>query len=266
MEHRIPVTCHEKLLNRLESLLGHDFVTWTVEIEVGDPLELVLDHVPSPTAESTSTTKTTDSSSTTSSTHIPIVIDVNESVSGVRPGAILCCINDHITLDDEITDIHTFLTILYESQLPRKLRFCRVGQRTDRIWSDGDNCCPRDDTSVLFDAYGFSSDIHSLSLLQTHQRGIHTAKEKTRRDLEWIAYLKAIGGTDNVKPSGVFTPNPELKYMVRRGIPAAFRPVLWLNISLGDSSLPYQYLNCRYLVNIHVTNSHFISVKLSHPS
>lgn len=197
MDQNIPVTCHEKLLTRLEELLGHDFVTWTVEIEVGNRLELVLDHVPSPTAETISTTSTTDSSSSTSGSaffrHIPIVIDVNEGVSGVRPGAILCCINDHITLDDEISDIHTFLNILYESQLPRKLRFCRVGQRTDRVWSDGDNCCPRDDTSVLFDAYGFSSDIHSLSLLQTHQRGIHTAKEKTRRDLEWIAYLKAIG-------------------------------------------------------------------------
>ena len=198
-QQRVPVTCHEKLLSRLEELLGNDFVTWTVEIDIGEKLELVLDHVPSPTADTISTkssTKTFDSSSPTTSSssyHIPIVIDVNEGVQGVRPGAILCCINDHITLDDEITDIHTFLTILYESQLPRKLKFCRVGQHKDRIWSDGDNCCPRDDTTVLFDAYGFSSDIHSLSLLKTHQRGIHTAKEKMRRDLEWIAYLKAIG-------------------------------------------------------------------------
>ena len=197
MEQRSPVTCHEKLLSRLEELLGNDFVTWTVEIEIGERLDLLLDHVPSPTSEtiSTKSTRTTDSNSPISSSpshHIPIVIDVNDGVQGVRPGAILCCINDHITLDDEITDIHTFLTILYESQLPRKLRFCRIGQRTDRIWSEGD-CCPPDDTTVLFDAYGFSSDIHSLSLLKTHQCGIHTAKEKTRRDLEWIAYLKAIG-------------------------------------------------------------------------
>lgn len=190
MDH---ISCHDKLLSRLEELIGLDFVTWSVEIDVGEKIDLVLDHVPS--VNSTETINSTNSTASSTPTHhIPIVIDVNEGVHGVRPGAILCCINDHITLDDEITDIHTFLNILAESQLPRKLRFCRVGQRTDRIWSDGDNCCPREDTTVLFDAYGFSTDIRSLSLLKSHQRGIHTAKEKTRRDLEWIAYLKAIGG------------------------------------------------------------------------
>lgn len=38
-----------------------------------------------------------------------------------------------------------------------------------------------------------------------------------------------------MKPGGVYKPSAELKAMCRRGIPAAFRPLVWQKISLSSS-------------------------------
>lgn len=56
----------------------------------------------------------------------------------------------------------------------------------------------------------------------------------TQRDMEWVAYLKSIGGPENLKPAGIFKPSPDLKAIVRRGIPVAFRSTVWQRISLSS--------------------------------
>jgi hypothetical protein len=53
------------------------------------------------------------------------------------------------------------------------------------------------------------------------------------RDLEWVEYLKSIGGPENLKPAGVFKPSKDLKAIVRRGVPVAYRAVVWHKISLS---------------------------------
>lgn len=55
------------------------------------------------------------------------------------------------------------------------------------------------------------------------------------RDMEWVEYLKSIGGPENLKPAGVFKPSNDLKMLVRRGIPVAYRALLWPK--LAQSSL-----------------------------
>jgi len=55
---------------------------------------------------------------------------------------------------------------------------------------------------------------------------------QNRRDVEWVGYLKSIGGAENLKPAGVFKPSRDLRDMVRRGVPAAYRPLVWQKISL----------------------------------
>lgn len=63
-------------------------------------------------------------------------------------------------------------------------------------------------------------------------------------DLDWIEYLKAIGGPINLKPYGTFKPSLQLKMMVRRGIPVALRPLIWPFISRTDvyrRSYPVNY-------------------------
>ena len=68
------------------------------------------------------------------------------------------------------------------------------------------------------------------------ERAFHAAQSPLthQRDLEWLAYLKSIGGAENLKPAGIFKPSPELKALVRRGIPVAFRALVWQKISLSS--------------------------------
>lgn len=54
------------------------------------------------------------------------------------------------------------------------------------------------------------------------------------RDLEWVNYLKSIGGIENLKPAGIFKPYKDLKTMVRKGIPVAYRASIWPKISLSS--------------------------------
>ena len=66
----------------------------------------------------------------------------------------------------------------------------------------------------------------------------------TQRDIEWVGYLKSIGGPENLKPAGVFKPSPDLKAIVRRGIPVAYRASVWQKISLSSlhrSQFPTTY-------------------------
>ena len=84
-----------------------------------------------------------------------------------------------------------------------------------------------------------------------------------QRDLEWVDYLKAIGmqrilnlpafhfyfghvdvcmwfflhvlgGPENLKPAGIFKPSDDLKVMVRRGVPVAYRSLVWQKLSLSS--------------------------------
>eukprot|EP01035_Chromulina_nebulosa_P018191 gene18191-23852_t len=80
--------------------------------------------------------------------------------------------------------------------------------------------------------FGFN---RTLDYLLAERNFIATNGEMhTQRDLEWIDFLKSIGGPRNIKPAGVYKPSKDLKQMVRRGIPVAFRPLVWQKISLSS--------------------------------
>lgn len=70
---------------------------------------------------------------------------------------------------------------------------------------------------------------------QAEERALRQANTETihQRDMEWVAYLKSIGGPENLKPAGIFRPSKDLKALVRRGIPVAFRALVWQKISLS---------------------------------
>ena len=53
-------------------------------------------------------------------------------------------------------------------------------------------------------------------------------------DVDWVEYLKAIGGPGNVKPYGTFSPSDPLRVLVRRGVPVALRPLIWTYLSRTD--------------------------------
>jgi hypothetical protein len=92
------------------------------------------------------------------------------------------------------------------------------------------------------DLYGFNRSLDYLASERQHLSSTTVATNK--RDLDFLQYMKGIGGTDNIKGDGVFKASKELKQLVRRGIPAAYRASVWIKISLSDvykSSFPAFY-------------------------
>ena len=96
------------------------------------------------------------------------------------------------------------------------------------------------------DMFGFNRTLEYLQ--DERQLLLKQGDHLTVRDLEWVDYLKAIGGPDNLKPAGIFKPSKELKTLVRRGIPVAFRPIVWQRISL--SSIHRLHFPKNYYVNL----------------
>ena len=150
--------------------------------------------------------------------------DFNIDARKLSLGDVLFSINEHGTLDDDISDILLFLETLKECGLNRKLTFLdptRVSEAS-HLQSKSQNK----------DLLGFSRDLDYLLGEKVYNNA--NLNSTAQRDLEWVAYLKHIGGPDNLKPAGNFEPSSELKYMVRRGIPAAFRSLIWQKVSLSS--------------------------------
>lgn len=95
---------------------------------------------------------------------------------------------------------------------------------------------------VRTDLLGFNCTFEYLEYEKTlHAAQMHLTSQ---RDVEWVGYLKSIGGPENLKPAGVFKPSPDLKAIVRRGIPVAYRASVWQKISLSSllrSQFPATY-------------------------
>lgn len=146
----------------------------------------------------------------------------------MKEGHILVAVNNHIVLNEDFEDVLDFIDILKESRIPRRLRFlnplqCPIGVYEEKI-------ALRDKSQK--DMYGF---FRTAEYLRNEKlKCAANIMDTSRRDWEWVIFLKSIGGADNLKPSSIFKPSSELKLMVRRGIPAAFRPLIWKHISLSN--------------------------------
>jgi hypothetical protein len=82
------------------------------------------------------------------------------------------------------------------------------------------------------DMYGFVRPTSYLVLerqFRTTRVGI-----AAQLDVDWVEYLKAIGGPSNLKPYGTFSPSDPLRALVRRGVPVALRPMIWTYLSRTD--------------------------------
>jgi hypothetical protein len=80
------------------------------------------------------------------------------------------------------------------------------------------------------DLYGFlrtTGQLMEETALLTPQR----RKMIEQRDLDWVNFLKSVGGLDGLKPSGAMEPSQVLRTMCRRGIPAAYRGRVWMYTS-----------------------------------
>lgn len=122
----------------------------------------------------------------------------------------------------------TFIENIREGGSDRHLKFLNTKKCPVSVYSDRISMKHK----IKKDLFGFSRSIDFLRKESGHV--LSRASITAQRDVEWVDYLKSVGGPANLKPAGVFKPNKRLKALVRRGIPVAFRPSLWLHISLAS--------------------------------
>lgn len=139
-------------------------------------------------------------------------------------------VNGHLVYDanEDIDDIMTYLLTLKQSKLQMNLTFlntskCSLNNYLDKTITN---------VRIKKDLFGFNRTLDYLLSEKYHM--VSKGYIHSQRDLEWVEYLKSVGGADNLKPCGIFQPNKELKALVRRGIPVAFRALVWQKISLSS--------------------------------
>jgi hypothetical protein len=87
-------------------------------------------------------------------------------------------------------------------------------------------------TKLKTNLLGFNCSLDEILSEQAYRHATQTTT--SQRDLEWVEYLKSIGGPENLKPAGIFKPSRDLKSMCRKGIPVAYRALIWPRISLSS--------------------------------
>jgi hypothetical protein len=154
---------------------------------------------------------------------------------------ILVSINGHIVFNDEFSDVLEFLVMPEKGGLPRRLKFLNVMRQSVVMYKETLALQVKGEKDI----FGFSRSLEYL--LAERMYNYSQSQWVIRRDMQWVEYLKHIGGADNLKPSGAFKPSYDLKMIVRQGIPAAFRSLLWLKISLSSIhrlKYPLKYFDC----------------------
>ena len=175
---------------------------------------------------------------TTSFQEYLISINILDKVQSIiEIGDIIISINNDIMIDKSLLLVSQKLLSLKGTS--RSFIFIKELYYNDYIKNNSNST-----KKELTDIYGF---IRNESYMLQDQRH-HSLKQIqdiiTNRDLQWISYLKSIGGPANLKPSGIHRSSEPLKSLVRRGIPVAFRSLIWKKISLSSihrSQYPSDY-------------------------
>eukprot|EP01039_Chlorochromonas_danica_P013685 gene13685-15873_t len=148
--------------------------------------------------------------------------------SFISVGDILVAINDRVVLEEPFADVMSIIDLLTMGGFPRRFKFLNVRKCSLEAYLRKVELT----TKLKTDMLGFNSTVEEILNEQAFRQQTHAVT--VQRDLEWVDYLKSIGGPENLKPAGIFKPSMDLKAMVRRGIPVAFRALVWPRISLSS--------------------------------
>ena len=181
---------------------------------------------------------------------ISIVMECNESIDQVivsridnnaitharlqgylNVGDILISVNGRVILDEDFEDTVAFIEMLKISNQQRRLKFLNGSKMSIEKYCDLSLRSAQDGK----DKFGFLFKSEYFSDLDIEKFQKQNAQILAERDIQFVAYLKSIGGLENLKPVGVFKPSPVLKDLVRKGVPMAFRPSVWLHCSLASN-------------------------------
>jgi hypothetical protein len=146
----------------------------------------------------------------------------------INLGDILISINDRVVLDEPFSDVMGIVDLLTLGGFPRRYKFLNYRKCS----LDAYLLKVEQSSRLKTDMLGFNSSVEEILSEQALRQ--QTRVTTMQRDLEWVDYLKSIGGPENLKPAGIYKASPDLKAMVRRGIPVAFRALIWPRISLSS--------------------------------
>lgn len=85
---------------------------------------------------------------------------------------------------------------------------------------------------AYYNIYKFRCSLEEL--IEEKRMAQQQFKQRERHDMEWFHYLKSVGGYRNLVRGGLFNNHsPELRQLIRKGIPIALRVPIWPQISLS---------------------------------
>ena len=179
-----------------------------------------------------------DSMTTSFQEYLKTINILDKVQSIIEIGDVIISINNDVMIDKSLLLVSQKLLSLQGAS--RSFIFIKELYYNDYIKNNGNSNSSKKE---LTDIYGF---IRSESyMLQDQYYSLKQIQDIiTNRDLQWISYLKSIGGPDHIKPAGIHRSSEPLKSLVRRGIPVAFRAIIWQKISLSSihrSQYPIDY-------------------------
>lgn len=134
-----------------------------------------------------------------------VSLDIISKASAIiEQDDILISINNDIMINKSLEKVSEKISTLNDQFLSRSFIFIKQEYYNDYIMKNNNN-----KKKVLTDFYGFSRDDEYMIreyMIRDQIQNIISA-----RDLEWISYLKSIGGPDNLKPGFVFKSCAQLK-------------------------------------------------------
>lgn len=139
----------------------------------------------------------------------------------IQEGDVLVAVNDTVVLHERFQNIIRYISTLKQQNVPRRLRFLNPLQCPVAVYEEKLQLNRKDQK----DMYGFHRTLEHL-LAERQHLGANMQKF-AQRDLEWYHYVREVGGVHNLKPDPSAKPTPQLKALVRRGVPVAFRPRVW---------------------------------------
>lgn len=148
---------------------------------------------------------------------------------GNDSGHILLYVNNHYALEDDLEDLEMFIQVLTDAKLPVQMKFLDTSMLPIEKYLKRHP--PR--KGVRNDVYGFQRSEEYIQAEKSHSKA--QSQAIIQRDLDWIDYFNQIGGVENLKANNIFKAPSDLKQLVRRGIPIAYRALVWSKLSLSSA-------------------------------
>jgi hypothetical protein len=112
---------------------------------------------------------------------------------------ILIAVNGRIILNDEPSDVADLLEMIRLAQQTLRLKFLRSSKLSLKSFLEMMILDPK--KRLQSDLYGFHRSVEYVNQEKKTMRSPRYIRYSVARDVEWVEYMKSIGGADNLKPA-----------------------------------------------------------------